>query len=109
MKSLSAGCETYTLVELSGDADATSSHRLREVLDDEIDRNPRAMIIDLSGLRFLDSRALHVILLANRELDRRGYVLALAAPRASVARVLRLTGTDQLVPVYASVDEAIRG
>lgn len=106
---VSAGGETYVLVELSGEADATSSGKLREVLDAGIGGTPHAMVIDLSGLRFMDSRALHVILLANRELDRRGRVLALAAPCGPVARTLRLTATDQLIPVYPSVDAATSG
>lgn len=109
VKTVTAGSETCVLVELSGDADATSSDTLREVLEAETAKNPRTMVLDLSGLRFLDSRALHVILLINRVLDRRGCVLALAAPREPVARVLQLTATDQLIPVYESVNEATSG
>ena len=67
------------------------------------------MIIDLSGLRFMDSSALLVILRANRAMDRQGGVLALACPREAVAKMLRLTAADQLVPVYQSVDEASAG
>ena len=106
VKSFSANGETYVIVELSGEADTTNSEKLREVLDAEISKQPRAMIIDLSGLRFMDSTALHVILRANRTLDRYGCVLTLAAPRDPVAKVLRLTATDQLIPVYGSVSEA---
>lgn len=93
-------------MELSGEADTTSSDKLREVLDGEIRKQPRAIVIDLSGLRFMDSTALHVILRANREVGRHGCLLALAAPREAVAKVLRLTATDQLIPVYPSVGEA---
>lgn len=106
VKTHSAGSETYVIMELSGEADATSSERLREVLDAEIRKQPRAVVIDLSGLRFMDSTALHVILRANRELGRHGCVLTLAAPREPVAKVLRLTATDRLIPVYPSVSEA---
>jgi anti-anti-sigma factor len=67
------------------------------------------MIIDLSGLRFMDSSALHVILRANRVMDRQGGVLALASPREPVAKMLRLTAADQLIPVYPSVREATAG
>jgi hypothetical protein len=42
-------------------------------------------------------------------MDRHGGVLALARPGETVARILRLTAADQLVPVYASVAEAIAG
>lgn len=101
--------EPYTLVELAGEADVTNSDALREVLDTEVAKQPRMVIIDLSGLRFMDSSALHVILRANRALDRQGGVLALASPREPVAKMLRLTAADQLIPVYASVSEATAG
>ena len=101
--------EPYTLVELTGEADVTNSDALRDVLDAEAAKQPRTMIIDLSGLRFMDSSALHVILRANRVLDRQGGVLALASPREPVAKMLRLTAADQLIPVYPSVSEATAG
>ena len=101
--------EPYTLVELTGEADVTNSDALREVLDAEVAKQPRTMIIDLSGLRFMDSSALHVILRANRVMDRQGGVLALASPREPVAKMLRLTAADQLIPVYPTVREATAG
>ena len=104
-----AGGETYTLVELSGEADVTNSDVLRDQLDAEVAKQPGSMVIDLSGLRFMDSSALHVILLANRALDRQGGILSLAGPREPVAKMLRLTAADQLVPVYGSVSEATAG
>jgi len=87
----------------------TNCDALREVLEAEVAKQPRTMIIDLSGLRFMDSSALHVILKANRTMDRQGGVLALASPRDPVAKMLRLTAADQLIPVYASVSEATAG
>jgi anti-sigma B factor antagonist len=104
----SAG-EPYTLVELVGEADVTNSDKLREVLEAEVAKQPRTMIIDLSGLRFMDSSALHVILRVSRTMDRQGGVLALVSPREPVAKMLRLTAADQLIPVYASVTEATAG
>jgi anti-sigma B factor antagonist len=104
-----SGGEPYTLVKLVGEADVTTSDALRQVLDAEVAKQPRTLIIDLSGLRFMDSSALHVILRANRDMDRQGGVIALASPREPVAKMLRLTAADQLVPVYASVSEASAG
>lgn len=104
----SAG-EPYTLVELAGEADVTNSDKLREVLEAEVAKQPRTMIVDLSGLRFMDSSALHVILRVSRTMDRQGGVLALVSPREPVAKMLRLTAADQLIPVYASVTEATAG
>lgn len=101
--------EPCTLVALAGEADVTNSAALRDVLDAEVAKRPQTLIIDLSGLRFMDSSALHVILKANRTMDHQGGVLALAAPREPVAKMLRLTAADQLLPVYPSVAEATAG
>jgi anti-anti-sigma factor len=101
--------EPYTLVLLDGEADVTNCNALREVLEAEVAKQPRTLILDLSGLRFMDSSALHVILRVNRTMDRQGGVLALACPRDPVAKILRLTAADQLLPVYATVDEATAG
>ncbi len=101
--------EPYTLVMLGGEADVTNCNALRRVLEAEVAKQPRTLVIDLSGLRFMDSSALHVILRANRTMDRQGGVLALACPREPVAKMLRLTAADQLLPVYASVDDATAG
>jgi len=101
--------EPYTLVLLDGEADVTNCNALREVLEAEVAKQPRTLILDLSGLRFMDSSALHVILRVNRTMDRQGGVLALACPRDPVAKMLRLTAGDQLLPVYATVDEATAG
>jgi len=101
--------EPYTLLELVGEADVTNSDSLRQVLDAEVAKQPRTLIFDLSGLRFMDSSALHVILRASRAMDRQGGILALACAREPVAKMLRLTAADQLIPVYASVSEASAG
>ena len=102
----STGGESYAVVVLTGEADATNGDALREVLDAEIRKQPRTMVLDLHGLRFMDSTALHVILRASRTMDRAGAILVIAAPQEPVAKVLRLTATDQLIPVYASVEDA---
>jgi anti-anti-sigma factor len=104
----SAG-EPYTLVEMAGEADVTNTDDLRRMLDEEVTQQPRMLIIDMSGLRFMDSSALHALLRVNRALDRQGGVLALVAPQPAVAKILRLTTADRLIPVFATVAEAADG
>jgi anti-sigma B factor antagonist len=60
----------------------------------------------MSALQFMDSAALQAILRARLALDQEGGRLALVGPSDAVARVLRLTQADRIVPVYASVAEA---
>ena len=104
----SAG-EAYTLVEIIGEADVTNTDDLRQLLEEEVSQQPRTLIIDLSGLRFMDSSALHALLRVNRSMDRQAGVLALVSPQPAVAKILRLTTADRLIPVYDSVAEAAAG
>jgi anti-sigma B factor antagonist len=104
----SAG-EPYTLVEVAGEADVTNTDDLRRLLDDEVSQQPRMMIIDLSGLRFMDSSALHTLLRVSRSMDRQGGVLALVSPQPAVAKILRLTTADRLIPVFDTVADAAAG
>ena len=98
---------TYTVVVLAGEVDATNSDELYGVLESVVAQQPRLLIVDMSGLSFMDSTGLRMLLRSTRALDQQGGVLALAAPQVSVARVLELTRADQLIPVYDSVAGAI--
>jgi stage II sporulation protein AA (anti-sigma F factor antagonist) len=95
----------HTVLAVSGQIDVTNSDQLRDLLDSEVAQLPRHFIIDLSGLRFMDSSGLHAILRANRALGRHGGILSLLAPQEAVARMLCLTAADRLIPVYTSLED----
>lgn len=97
----------YTLVQLTGEVDATNSDELYDVLESVVLQLPRLLVVDLSALTFMDSTGLRMLLRSSRELDQQGGVLALASPQLPVARVLQLTRADQLIPVYGTVADAI--
>ena len=99
--------EPYTLVQLTGEADITGSETLHSVLDAETRKRPALLVIEISGLVYMDSTALQAIVRANMALGRDGGRLVLAGPRDNVARVLEMTEVDQLVPVYPSLAEAV--
>ncbi len=102
-----SGAQSYTLVELAGEADVLGSAELHGVLQAETHKRPGLLVIEMSALRFMDSSALQAILRANIVLTNGGGRLALVSPHDTVARVLQMTEVDRLVPVYASVAEAV--
>jgi anti-sigma B factor antagonist len=97
----------HTVVELSGEADLNDSAALREMLAAQASGPSAGLVLDLSRLRFMDSAALHVILVAGRAMTTQGGSFALAAPQEPVRRILQLSGADQLLPVYESVEQAV--
>lgn len=96
----------HTLVSLAGECDLHTVRRLRDALTSEVSRGARRLILDLSGLAFMDSTGMQVLLAARTVLSVRGGTLVVVSPQPVVARILELTGADQLIPVYASLSEA---
>lgn len=94
-----------TVVRLVGEADVTT-RALGDVLGAEAAKKPRLLLVDVSGLAFIDSAALHEIVRAYRKLLAHGCRLALVGPNLRVARVLQLSGLDEVIPVHASAEEA---
>ena len=54
---------------------------------------PKALVIDLAGVEFIDSSGLRSLLAASRRAEGRGTRVVLRAPSAGVVRLLSITGT----------------
>ena len=92
------------MLRLVGEADLTT-RALAEVLTAEAAKKPRLLLVDMSGLTFIDSAALHEIVRAHRKLRADGCLLALVSPSPIVARILQLSGLDQVLPIRASAQD----
>lgn len=93
-----------TVLRLAGEADVTT-RQLGQVLGAEAAKKPRLLLVEVSGLEFIDSAALHEIVRAHRELRADGCLLAIIGPTPAVSRILQLSGIDQVIPVHASAAE----
>jgi anti-anti-sigma factor len=96
----------HTLVTVAGECDLHTGRQLRDMLTSEVSRGARRMILDLSGLSFMDSTGMQILLSVRTVLSVRGGTLALVSPQRVVARILELTGADQYLPVYGSLEDA---
>ena len=96
------------MIRLVGEADV-STRAMAEAFEAEVAKGPRQLIVDLSGLSFIDSSALGVIMRTYRALHGDGGKMALVSPSPAVARVLQLIDIARTVPVYQSLEEATAG
>ncbi|MFI5477179.1 STAS domain-containing protein [Streptomyces cacaoi] len=58
---------------------------------------PSRIVVDLSGVTFMDSSGINVFILAHHAISRTDGWLRIAAARKSVLHVLQLVGTDALI------------
>jgi anti-sigma B factor antagonist len=97
--------ESYVQVKMAGEADTTVSAQLRELLAAVL-AGMRHLVVDMSGLCFVDAACVRVLVRACGAAEDAGGTLVLVAPQPIVARMLELCRADQLIAVYGSATEA---
>jgi anti-sigma B factor antagonist len=103
------GADGAVIVRLSGEADITTAPALAEALGSRAAENTALLVVDASGLSFIDSAAIHVLVVAHHRLHSAGRRLALVSPVPAVMRVLQLTGLDRVIAVYSCLSDAAEG
>jgi len=91
---------TSTLI-LAGEVDPHTTDQLDEAVDAALDANSH-LVLDLSGVTFIDSAGLRSLIRAQRRTERDGGSLVLRSPRPSTLRVLEITGLTDELTVEAS-------
>jgi len=85
------------LARLSGEIDQSNASAIGDVLGEGTPG--RILVVDLSDVRYLDSAGISML-----ESVRHGANLQLVvAPGSIIARVVTVTGLDQLVPTFESL------
>lgn len=94
-----AAGESGPVIVLFGEADLTTVAQLSALITAQLAGGTRQLTIDVSGLWFADSATIRTLMLAARTLRDRGGSLVLLRPQQSVARMLALTGAEQMFTI----------
>ena len=96
----------WAIVSVRGEIDVSTAGSLEEAVRSCLASSGR-VIIDLSGVRFMDSTGLNVLIRAQSSgVDSASGVLRHAAVPDRVSKLLRLTQLDSVFAVYPTVTAA---
>jgi anti-sigma B factor antagonist len=87
--------------------DITNAGWLRAALLQASADGSRTLVVDMSGTHFCDSAGLNVLIRAHQRAEADGGEVRLVISRASVLRIFVVTGIDRVIPIFASLDEAV--
>ena len=90
-----------------GEVDMETAPALETALEETIRESAGAIVLDLSGVEFLDSSGLQVLLRARALLGREDRALVLVCPFGPVRRVFELSGVSEMFALYDSRDAAL--
>lgn len=99
--------EHAEIVRLRGRLDAAASAEAKRALLERIDAGRIHQVLDLSGVDFVDSTGLSVMVAALKRCRQAGGNVVLLAPRPEVQAVLELTRLAQVFGTFAGEDEAV--
>jgi anti-sigma B factor antagonist len=101
-----ASADGIVVVAVSGELDIVTSKQFDEYLS-QARTSGDVLILDLSGLEFIDTTCLSILVRYWTEQTGAGGSLLLAGARYDYARALWITGLAQRLPMYDNVAEAL--
>ena len=96
---------TWSILSLQGEVDISTVDALEEQIEQCLKHGSR-LILDLSGVSFIDSTGLRLVIGTRQRLSEDGE-LVLVAQDGPVTRLLEITGLDGAFPVFDTVEEAL--
>lgn len=97
----------HTVVSLGGEIDVYTAPFVRERLDEAVHEGRVNLIVDLTGVRFLDSTGLGVLVGRLKLARSLGGSLRLVGTEERVLKVFSITGLDKVFEIHPTLGEAV--
>lgn len=97
----------WTVLEVGGEIDAYSSPAFADRLGELLTAESSRLVVDLDGVGFLDSTGLGVLIGGHNRAGGFGGELRVGCGVERVLKLLRITGLNDVLAVYASAAEAL--
>lgn len=100
--------EQKLIVYMTGELDHHSAEEVRIKIDDRLEReNINFLIMDFSGVTFMDSSGIGVVIGRYKKLSSKAGKIAVTNVNEPIKRVFELSGMFKIVNLYDSVEEAV--
>lgn len=96
-----------TVIALTGSVDALTASEAGAFLSAQVREGATRVILDLSGVDYMTSTGLRVILVTLHETRQAGGDLRLAAAQEDVLKVLSMSGFTSIIKNYPDVAAAV--
>ena len=98
---------TSAVIVAVGEIDVYQAPRLRDALDALPSEAVGPLVIDLSGIAYIDSTGLGTLVAARKRRVADGSEVRLACPDPALRKVFEITGLISYFPIFDSVEAAL--
>ena len=99
--------DSSVIIKVAGEIHATTAPEFSERLNDAIAGGKTGVILDLTGVDFIDSTGLSVLLNGLRRVTRVRGSMVLACANPTVLRLFEITKLDSTFEIFPTCDDAI--
>ncbi len=96
-----------TVFALSGRLDSNTSPDFETKIMDTISGGEKKMVVDFTGLDYISSAGMRVILKATKELKNQGGGIILCSMKDYVKEVFEIAGFDSFITIVETKDQAL--
>lgn len=98
--------DSTSVVSVAGVVDMLTAPDLEKAINEAAKSSPNAVVVDMTGVEFLASAGMGVLIAAHDELGP-AVKLAVVADGPATSRPLKLVGVTDVVDLYATLDDAL--
>ncbi|MFD0686731.1 STAS domain-containing protein [Actinomadura fibrosa] len=96
--------DRHTTVRLRGELDRVSAPRVRDRLRG---LTGRPLVLDVGGVSFFDSEGMRTVCACALDCELHGHALAMVGLRPFAAKMFRILGLHEQIPLCSSLEEAL--
>jgi anti-sigma B factor antagonist len=96
-----------TILAAEGEIHVSTAPKLSARLNAVVDGGRTALVLDLTGVMFIDSTGLSVLLTALRQITRAGGRMAVVCSNPTVLRLFEITRLDTTFDIHAELEPAL--
>lgn len=99
--------ETTHVISVTGEIDLFTAPEFKARISEPIDAGRSRIVVDLSGVTFIDSSSLGVLIGAHKRLKLRGGGLVIVCEDRAIVNTFKITGLDGVFEIVPRRDDVV--
>ena len=95
------------VLDLTGEVDSYNSPRLRETMVSLIDQGNPELIVNMTGVDYIDSTGLGTLVGGLKRASEKNGAIRIICPNEQIYKVFNITGLVKVFPIFQNEQEAL--
>ncbi|MGH3089422.1 MAG: STAS domain-containing protein [Rubrobacteraceae bacterium] len=105
--SIEEHAEALSIIAVRGEVDLHTAPKVQYAIERASENSAAAVVVDMSGITFIDSTALSMLARAKKSLEVEDTSLRFVSPSPAVERIFSVTGFRDYFDIFPNRDEAV--